>query len=96
MLTTVLIITRSPIKGREELISSLPRRYLKKDTKKKFLRLREVLQRILNWFKEKLPEKQTAAVSSTEVLPGQVDNDDREVNNRYVKETGFLSFFYIF
>ena len=65
-----------------KLKSSLPRRYLKKDTKKKLLRLRDILQRILSWIKEKLPEKQTAAVSSAEVLPEQVVNGDREVNNR--------------
>ena len=62
-----------------KLKSSLPRRYLKKDTKKKLSRLRDVLQRILSWVKEKLPEKQTAAVSSAEVLPEQVVNGDREV-----------------
>ena len=66
----------------DELKSSLPRRYLKKDTKKKLSRLRDVLQRILSWVKEKLPEKQTASVSSAEVLPEQVVNGDREVNNR--------------
>ena len=65
-----------------KLKSSLPRRYLKKDTKKKLSRLRDVLQRILSWVKEKLPEKQNAAVSSAEVLPEQVVNGDREVNNR--------------
>ena len=75
-----------------KLKSSLPRRYLKKDTKKKLSRLRDVLQRILSWIKEKLPEKQNAAVSSAEVLPEQVVNGDREVNNRNGCSLHFLRF----
>ena len=58
-----------------KLKSSLPRRYLKKDTKKKLSRLRDVLQRILSWLKEKLPKKQTA-VSATEVAPEQAVNEE--------------------
>ena len=103
--------TKANIKEREGLlvVINLHRRYLKKDTEEKFSHLRHVLQRSLNWCKEKLPKEQTA-VPSTEV-PEQVVNEEErslgfsssivlqpteqpEVNHRYESSLCDLSCLY--
>ena len=76
-------------KGRSQsvLSRSLVRRYLKKDTKKKFSRVRDILQRSLSsWLGGK------TVPSSIEPSPGQVLNDTAEVNKRRQKILIFSSY----